>query len=338
MMKNMLNKVKMHIKTYYKDIIINLVIISLIFLAFTYNFPYLVYKPGGTISLESRMYIDGQKVTLGDYNLAYVSVSRGNLPNLLLAKVIKDWDIVKEEKMLIPHTDYETTFKREKLDMQNSINTAKYIAYQKAGKASEMNIKSIYIYAIDEKADTDLKVLDEIIKVDGQEFTLKEINEYINSKEIGNVISFEVKNGNKTYQRYGKVTNYDGQKLIGIYIKSAYDVITDPEIKINAKKSEAGSSGGLMMTLAIYDALSDKDMTSGKKIVGTGTIEIDGTIGGIGGVKYKLLGANKAKADIFIIPYENYEEAKKVYDDYNLQFALIPVKSFDDVIDYLDSI
>ena len=62
---------------------------------------------------------------------------------MLFANVIKDWDIVKEEKMLIPETDYDTTFKIEKIDMQNSVNIAKYIAYQKAEKEVEMNITPI---------------------------------------------------------------------------------------------------------------------------------------------------------------------------------------------------
>ena len=334
----MLNKVILHIKDNYKEILINLLIISFFVFASFYNFPYLIYKPGGTIALDSRLYIDGEKVLLGDYNLAYVSVSRGNLLNLLFANVIKDWDIVKEEKMLIPETDYDTTFKIEKIDMQNSVNIAKYIAYQKSEKEVEMNIKSYYIYAIDKKADTDLQVLDEIILVDGNDFNLEEMNDYINGKEIGSKIFFQVKNGEKTYERFGIVSEYDDKKAIGIYLSPIYDVKTNPDIEIKAKSSEAGSSGGLMMTLAIYDSLTEKDMTSGKKIVGTGTIEIDGTIGEIGGIKYKLLGAKKAKADIFIVPYDNYEEAKQVYDDYKLKFDLVPVSNFDEVIAYLDSI
>ena len=81
--KNMLSKLKLHIKNNYKGIIIDLLVISFFLFASLYNFPYLVYKPGGTIPLESRMYIDDKNVELGDYNLAYVSVARGNLLNLI---------------------------------------------------------------------------------------------------------------------------------------------------------------------------------------------------------------------------------------------------------------
>ena len=58
--------------------------------------------------------------------------------------------------------------------------------------------------------------------------------------------------------------------------------------------------------------LTEEDITKGKKIVGTGTIEEDGSVGSIGGVKYKLNGAVRQKADIFLVPAgENYEEALK---------------------------
>ena len=45
------------------------------------------------------------------------------------------------------------------------------------------------------------------------------------------------------------------------------------------------------MALMIYNALTEQDLTNGKKIVGTGTIERDGSVGVIGGVKYKIMGA-----------------------------------------------
>lgn len=336
-MKNILKRLLSHIKENYKSIILNAFVLSLFIFASCYNFPYLVYKPGGTIALDSRLYIDGKKADLGDYNLAYVSVSRGNLVNLALAKIIREWQIVKEEAIVIEDTDYDTTFKIEKIDMQNSINIAKYIAYQKAGKQVEISINSSIIYAIAKEAQTDLQVLDELVSIDGQAFNLQETNEYINNLPVGTKLTIEVVNDGKKYERYANTIELNGQKLIGVYLSNIFQVETDPKIEIKAKESEAGSSGGLMMTLAIYDALTEGDLTKGKKIVGTGTIDLDGRVGDIGGVKYKLLGANKAGADVFFIPAENYEEAKEVYDEYKMKFDLVSVEVFDDVINYFDS-
>ena len=54
--------------------------------------------------------------------------------------------------------------------------------------------------------------------------------------------------------------------------------------------------------LLIYDYLTEEDITKGRTIVGTGTIDENGNVGSIGGVKYKLKGAVKNKAEIFLVP------------------------------------
>ena len=118
----------------------------------------------------------------------------------------------------------------------------------------------------------------------------------------------------------------------------SYGYEVDPEVNITSKASEAGSSGGLMMSLTIYNQLVEEDITKGKKIVGTGTIDIDGNVGEIGGVKYKLIGAVKNDADIFMCPIENYEEAKKVAEEKDYDITIIAVHTFQEAIEKLEEL
>jgi Lon-like protease len=67
-----------------------------------------------------------------------------------------------------------------------------------------------------------------------------------------------------------------------------------------------------MFTLTLYNALSSKDLTGGRKIAGTGTINLDGTVGPIGGVKQKVAAAEAVGARYFLSPVENYEDAASV--------------------------
>ena len=91
-----------------------------------------------------------------------------------------------------------------------------------------------------------------------------------------------------------------------------------------------------MTTLAIYDSLIEEDLTHGLKIAGTGTISIDGTVGDIGGVKYKVGGAEIGGAKIFFVPSgENYEDAIKVKKEKNYKIEIVEVKTIDDAINYL---
>ena len=63
----------------------------------------------------------------------------------------------------------------------------------------------------------------------------------------------------------------------------------------------------------------------------------DGSVGVIGGIKFKILGANK-KADIFLVPEGNYKEALKVKKENKLKIKLIKVKSLKDAINKLNKI
>ena len=131
----------------------------------------------------------------------------------------------------------------------------------------------------------------------------------------------------------------DGEKYIGISVsfKNEYDL--DPEIDINFKKAESGSSGGLITTLEIYNQLTKKDLTNGLTIAGTGTIESDGTIGEIGGIEHKIYGAVKGKADIFLTPGgDNYKDAKKYIKENKLKIKLIKVDTIQGAINQLEDL
>ena len=91
-----------------------------------------------------------------------------------------------------------------------------------------------------------------------------------------------------------------------------------------------------MTSLYIYNKI-DKDVTKKRKIAGTGTIDADGNVGEIGGVKYKLKGAVKSKADIFFVPEANYEEAINEKKKNNYQIDIVMVKTLSDAVEFLES-
>ncbi len=91
-----------------------------------------------------------------------------------------------------------------------------------------------------------------------------------------------------------------------------------------------------MMALTTYSYLTNEDLTKGRTVVGTGTIDIDGNVGSIGGVKYKLIGAVKKKADIFLVPNgENYEEAIKIKKEKNYNIKIVGISNIKEAINEL---
>ena len=125
--------------------------------------------------------------------------------------------------------------------------------------------------------------------------------------------------------------------MIGVVIVTNFDYETNPDIEIKFKSSESGSSGGFMMALSIYTKISDNDIVKGRKIAGTGTIEADGTVGEIDGIKYKIMGASKNKIDIVLVPSANYKEAIEVKEKYNYDIEIVKIDTFSDAIKYLES-
>ena len=138
-----------------------------------------------------------------------------------------------------------------------------------------------------------------------------------------------------TDKRHIKPTNINDNKLIGIAFTVIYEYDNNPNITFKTKSNELGSSGGLMMSLYVYNSLIEEDITKGYDIAGTGTIELDGTVGEIDGVKYKILGAYKKGIRVFIVPEQNYEEAKKVVEENKLNLKVINVSTFDEAINKL---
>ena len=69
-----------------------------------------------------------------------------------------------------------------------------------------------------------------------------------------------------------------------------------------------GPSAGMMYTLGIIDMLSPEDLTGGKTIAGTGTIDESNKIGAIGGIRLKMIGAKRDGATWFLAPESNCNE------------------------------
>ena len=113
---------------------------------------------------------------------------------------------------------------------------------------------------------------------------------------------------------------------------------SNPKINISSSTS-VGPSGGLMQTLAVYNAITKDDITKGLSIMGTGGIDLNGNATSIGGEQQKIVTANLYEADLFFIPEENYESAKEMYDTIaNPTYDLISVSNFNDVLYYLNKL
>lgn len=314
-----------------------LLIIFAIFLLFWIELPYVVYKPGGVINLSKRIEIDNGYDYKGELNMSYVSMMKGNIPFVLLSYVIPNWDLEKSENITYEGDSVSETLKKDKIQTESAMDNAVIASF----KLTNHNLKIMgyhnkIIYIVNE-AETTLKDYDEILSINGASVTnLEEMQKIVNSYKEGEILNIKVLRNDKEVDATAKVFKVKDSLKVGVSIVTTYDYETNPEVKIKTKSSESGPSGGLMMALSIYNSLTEEDITKGKKIAGTGTIDEFGNVGEIGGVKYKVLGAIKNDMDIFICPDKNYEEALKVLKKEKSNLKIIKVSSLEEAINKLN--
>lgn len=302
--------------------------------------PYEVSMPGGIINLGNRVEIDGETVDIdGSFNMAYVSVAQGSIPHALLSFILPDWDLSPISESTYDNETIEDANEREKLYLLQSKNYAIVAALNAAKIDYEITNKVNYVVYISEESKTNIKVGDNIISCDGKDIlSVDDITDIIQRKSVGDKVEFVVLRDDKETSTYGYVYEDDGKKYIGVSAITTFDLSCDKKVEITSKDSESGPSGGLMMALMTYNALTNQDLTHGKKIVGTGTISIDGSVGEIGGVKYKVMGASRAKADIFFVPEGNYDEAIKVKEEKGYDLKIVSVSNLSDAVEYLEGL
>lgn len=224
--------------------------------------------------------------------------------------------------------------------MKESQLTAEAVALKKVGYDVQVDGDGVEIVEIvkESKAYDVLQNGDVIVAVDGQETKIaSEAVDYIKKREIGDQVSLTVIRENvklvfdiKTIE----LPESPNKPSVGIFITTK-NLSYDFPIEVKYDTGEiVGPSAGGMFALEIYNQLIEKDLTYGKKIAGTGTINLNGEIGEIDGIKQKIIAAKEAGAKIFLVPEGNYEDAKRI----DTKLDLVPISNFDQAIDYLNSL
>lgn len=332
--KNIYSKIVNFIKNNLKSLIF---LIILTFLCW-YELPYQIYIPGGIINLSTRVEVEDGYSYTGSLNSSYVSALKGTIPFVLASKIIPDWDLVKNEQVTIENEKLSEAIARDRELLKESLTISQMVALNMANIKYDIvktHVKILYVYS---KSFSNLQVNDEILEIDSAKINNdQEFRNIIREKNKDDAVSIKILRDNKEMTVESRFYEEDGRVLLGVYATTSYDIKTPMKISVKSKSSESGSSGGFMTTLAIYNSLVSKDITKGKKIVGTGTIDLNGNVGEIGGVKYKLMGAVNNKADIFLCPEENYEEAMKIKKEKNYSIDIYAINNIENAIKLLEN-
>lgn len=337
----MFSKVYEEIKQFMKENKLTLLFFLIFIVVMTYKLPFYIYTGGGVINTEKRIEIEGGYKSKGDFYFAYVSSLNATIPTYLLAHIIPNWDIEPIDSYQInKEEDALDILKRDKLYLEEANTQAIFNAYNLAGKEIKIDKENLSVIYIADKEKSELKIGDIIKKIDNKEIKeFDDIKNIVTTSKVGDTLELEIERDKKNLTVKSTVFEENGSNFLGVSVIKTYDYNLNPNLILKFKQQESGPSGGLALALTIYNDLIKEDITKGKKIVVTGTIDMDGNIGTIGGVVYKLRGAVKEKADIFIVPNgDNYKEVMNVVNKEKLNIKVIGVDTFKDAINKLNKI
>lgn len=324
------------IRKWLRENIFFITFIILTFVICNIKLPYYIMAPGGVINIDDRISLENKNETKGTLDLLYVSEYNATIASTMLSFVFRDWDLNKIEDIQLNDESVAEIDVRNRVMLENSRQNAILVAYKKAGKDIKINGKKNVVIATTE--DNNLKIGDVILSVGGINIdNTSQLRTIINNANVGDELNLKILRDNEELDVVSKVTLDDGNKVIGIVMVTNYDYELDPNIEISFKTSEGGSSGGLMIALNIYNALIEDDITYSHRIAGTGTIDVDGNVGEIDGVKYKVMGAYKNKMELVFVPKENYEEAINVVKERRYNMEVVGVATFDEALEYLQT-
>ncbi|MEV5123074.1 PDZ domain-containing protein [Streptomyces decoyicus] len=321
--------------------------------------PYAEMSPGPTVNTlgdhdgEPVLQISKRKTypTTGHLNMTTVRVT-GPDYHMNLFEAVYGW--LDHDSAVVPHkTLYPEGQTAEQADQENAEEFSQSQESAKSSALSQLHVPFASQTVVgsvvkDKPADGRLHAGDVIKAVDGTEVKQTgDVAKLVTRHKPGDKVVFTIipakdaaaaeKQGKKPQagsQQIAITTEKadDGRAIVGI--QAGVDHIFP--FPIDVKLADVGGpSAGLMFALGIVDKLTPGDMTGGKFVAGTGTIDDKGKVGPIGGISMKTVGARDKGAEFFLTPKENCAAAAK---DTPQGLTLVKVGTIGDAVKALEKI
>lgn len=306
---------------------------------------YVALSPGPTSDTLEIVDVEGADTypSLGEMLLTTISVQdRLSLTSWARAVTSAAVDTVPREQVYPTGIDREEIRERNAAAMADSQLTATIAALTAAGY--ELEGEGARVVMIAEDAVTDALSEDDLIVAveDDQPVSdSTDVVEAVQAKEPGDPFRLHlVREGEEltVEVELGSSPDDPDRAYIGILLTTEIDMPV--EIVIDAG-SIGGPSGGLIFALSIIDALDQEDLTGGEVIAATGTVHRDGSVGSVGGVRQKVVGATERRdgeppATLFLVPRDNLGEA--LDSPVQRDVTIVPVDDLDGALEALSDL
>ncbi len=307
---------------------------TIVLAAFVVPMPLVEFSPGGATSIPPLIRIEEVDTTPIDGDISLLTV---RLAQPTFAETVRAWttpvrDLVWRDAVIprgVRNVDY---FDYQRAEFRRTFEVAVAVGLREAGYEVPAETSPIVAQVLPTGPAADLlKAGDLITAVNGSAVaTADELIARASGLELGDTVTLEV-------DRAGEVMTVDvtagrvpGLERAGIGISLGTAPVIDLPFPVEmGDTSIGGPSAGMMIAVTVFDLVADEDLARGRSITGTGTIDIEGRVGPIGGIQEKVVAAANAGAEAMLIPASQEAEARSVAPD---GLTLLPVATIGEAI------
>ena len=234
--------------------------------------------------------------------------------DLIAAWISADKRIVDRNEVCPQDQSAEQVEETGKAQMTASQDSAVIAALVETGKAGAMHLTVTEV--TEQQTSTEIQagdVLETITPEGGQTTTLasfSQLRELMTTIPEGTRVTLGVRRGDqKASAVLTTIAPQEGTtgSLLGLSLKISVDSPVEATFGLS---DVGGPSAGMMFALGVVDEITPGSLTGGKDISGTGTIDMTGQVGPIGGIQQKMAGARESGSTFFLAPASNCNEVK----------------------------
>jgi Lon-like protease len=318
---------------------------AVLFAAFTVRIGYFEFRPGSARPTTDLVAVGPGVSThppAGEVAFTTVSLRQSTFASYLWAWFDDDVHVVEERLILGDRSPQENRQFNLQL-MDTSKQDAIRVALLALGYEVPVRIDGVIVVGVQEgsAAEGVLDVGDTVLAIDGEVLDdIGDVTRIMSPKQPGEVVTLQVEPLQRDGVREEQVTlgaspDDPARGLIGIQLEPrapAYDFPIDVSIDSG---NVGGPSAGLAFTLAVLDVLTPGELTGGLAVAVTGTIDAEGRVGDVGGVRQKTAAAIAEGYDVFLVPSGEYDEARERAGD---AIEVIAVDTLQEALDALASL
>jgi PDZ domain-containing protein len=292
-----------------------------------------LFVPNGAHAIAGKVAVQGEDPPQGSGGIYYVDVTVRKvrwIERLLPFTRPDGASLVPPQAVTAPGETFKERVVEARAEMQRSERIAAAVALRAAGLDVETTPRGVLIeaVAVDVPAAKMLSSGDLIVAVDGRKVTkVEQLLRATQSVRPGATLRLRLRRDGEDVERTVRTVAAPGEPkraIIGINVSQDANIKLPLEVNIDLG-NVGGPSAGLPFALQIYKVLGN-DVDRGRRVAATGEIQLDGSIGPVGGIKQKTYGVRSAGADVFLVPAgENAATARR----YAGGMRVIPVESFE---------